>query len=219
MASGPLGCSGAISTPASRDRSSLIADTYPDTVPARSTDPCRAVCLEPPRLMCSARSARVSWLYCAPPGLAGSTNGTLSVPSVNDSNHPSAVIVRLGSVASSMRALLAVRSSCRRVLAASEGSPLRHWSGSLGPRGPVSPAASARSASDHAARRRSAPGSSCAAPGGTIGAPDLAGAAARSAGGSVPCAAPLAGVPSSCRSASNGPSLAPVASSAGGPAS
>eukprot|EP00965_Chrysotila_dentata_P084310 2784304-Pleurochrysis_carterae.AAC.1 len=96
--------------------------------------------------MCSARSANVSWLYCAPPGLAGSKNGTLSVPSVNDSNHPSAVIVRFGSVASRTRALLAVRSSCRRLRAASDGSPPLHRSGSLTPRGPVSPAASARSA-------------------------------------------------------------------------
>eukprot|EP00965_Chrysotila_dentata_P011397 372533-Pleurochrysis_carterae.AAC.3 len=193
MASGPPVCSGAMSTPASRDRS------------------------KPPRRICSARSARVSWLYCTPPGLAGSTNGTLSVPSVNDSNQPSAVIVRLGSVASSTRALLAVRSSCRRARAVSEGAPRRHWSGSLGPSGPVSPAASARSASDHAARRRSAPISSGATPVGAIGTPlPPSGAAARSGGSSASCVAPVAGVSSSRRVASGGASLSTAFPFSGG---
>eukprot|EP00965_Chrysotila_dentata_P195461 6177005-Pleurochrysis_carterae.AAC.1 len=130
--------------------------------------------------MCSARSANVSWLYCTPPGLAGSTNGTLSVPSANDSNHPSAVIVRFG-----------------RFRAASDGSPLLHWSGSLTPRGPVSPAASALIASVHAAWRRSAPGASGAAAASPSGGADPSGVSSRPPGRdpTAPCSAPTPGDP------------------------
>eukprot|EP00965_Chrysotila_dentata_P149541 4938143-Pleurochrysis_carterae.AAC.1 len=56
----PPGGSGAISRPASLERSMRMAPTYPSMVPARSTLSGRETCLEPPLRMNSARRTRVS---------------------------------------------------------------------------------------------------------------------------------------------------------------
>eukprot|EP00965_Chrysotila_dentata_P152135 5027147-Pleurochrysis_carterae.AAC.1 len=74
-ANGPPGTSGATSQPASRDRSSFTAETYPPIVSARIVLPARPRCRDPHCLMNSANRASVWLLYLAPPGCAGSTNG------------------------------------------------------------------------------------------------------------------------------------------------
>eukprot|EP00965_Chrysotila_dentata_P058141 1927457-Pleurochrysis_carterae.AAC.1 len=119
-ASEPPGFSGAMSHCASRDRSSRTAPTYAPIVSDRSVEPARARCRDPPRLMYSANRVKVSVLYCTPPAFSGSTKGTLSVSAVKSANQFSAVDVRRESVASSTRALLAVRSSAIRRFALSE---------------------------------------------------------------------------------------------------
>eukprot|EP00965_Chrysotila_dentata_P116568 3853190-Pleurochrysis_carterae.AAC.1 len=60
-------------------------------VSARSVAPALAFCRDPPLRMYSAKRVRVSVLYCAPPTVSGSTNGTRSVSATKSSNHPSAV--------------------------------------------------------------------------------------------------------------------------------
>eukprot|EP00965_Chrysotila_dentata_P199091 6179174-Pleurochrysis_carterae.AAC.1 len=90
-------------------------------------------------------------LYCTPPAVSGSRNGTRSVSAVKSANQPSAVDVRLGSVASSTRALLAARSSAMRLSAFSDGRPSRHWSLNIGPSAPASPISPARAARSAAA--------------------------------------------------------------------
>eukprot|EP00965_Chrysotila_dentata_P171697 5666129-Pleurochrysis_carterae.AAC.1 len=101
--------------------------------------------------MYSAKSVSVSTLYCVPPAVSGSTNGTRSVSAVKSANHTNAVDVRRESVASSTRALLAARSSAILLSALSDGRPSRHWSPCVGPSAPASPISPARAASSAAA--------------------------------------------------------------------
>eukprot|EP00965_Chrysotila_dentata_P141997 4693719-Pleurochrysis_carterae.AAC.1 len=58
---GPPGTSGAMSQPASRDRSSFTADTYPPIVSARIVEPALPRCRDPHCLTNSANNTSV-WL-------------------------------------------------------------------------------------------------------------------------------------------------------------
>eukprot|EP00965_Chrysotila_dentata_P147125 4858172-Pleurochrysis_carterae.AAC.1 len=103
-ASGPPGTSGAMSHPASRDRSSFTADTYPQMVSARIASPVLPRSRDPHCRMNSAKSTNVWLLYRAPPSSAGLTNGVRTVEARKSANHSSAVAVRRAAVASITRA-------------------------------------------------------------------------------------------------------------------
>eukprot|EP00965_Chrysotila_dentata_P125803 4158400-Pleurochrysis_carterae.AAC.1 len=122
-ASWPPETSGAMSHPASRERSSFIANTYAQIMSARITSRALRRCRDPHCHMNFANNTSVWLLYRAPPGSAGLTNGVRSVEARKSANHASAVAVRCANVASITCALAATRKGSTFANADADGSP------------------------------------------------------------------------------------------------